>query len=99
MSATLEAVLPAWVSDGHVAAWVGVGGPGYGPKGADEWIQVGLSAFNADTTNHMYYEYTIAGSDPSDRTWSTTCGYLAYGRSKLTRTPETSGRLSGRSLS
>ena len=26
----------------HVAGWIGVGGPGLGPHGADEWLQVGF---------------------------------------------------------
>src|SRR5215831_3687255 len=26
------------VAGGHVAAWVGVGGPGVGPSGASEWV-------------------------------------------------------------
>src|SRR5262249_50687894 len=36
--------LPAVIS-GHTAGWVGVGGPGLGPHGADEWVQTGYSAF------------------------------------------------------
>ena len=32
-------------SNGHVAGWVGVGGPGQGPNGTDEWLQVGSAAF------------------------------------------------------
>ena len=31
------------VLSGHVAGWVGVGGPGEGPGGSDEWLQIGLS--------------------------------------------------------
>jgi len=33
------------VMNGHVAGWVGVGGPGEGPGGTNEWIQIGLSGF------------------------------------------------------
>jgi hypothetical protein len=44
------------VAFGHVAGWVGVGGPGMGPNGTDEWIQVGLSAFPQWTGNDVYYE-------------------------------------------
>jgi hypothetical protein len=32
------------VEAGHVAGWVGVGGPGQGPNGEDEWIQAGIAA-------------------------------------------------------
>lgn len=40
---------------GHVAAWVGVGGAGYGPHGTDEWLQVGLSAFEGSDSG-LYFE-------------------------------------------
>jgi hypothetical protein len=52
------------VTDGHVAGWVGVGGPGEGPGGADEWIQVGLSGFAGSPDSSLYYEVTRAGSAP-----------------------------------
>lgn len=39
---------------GHVAAWVGVGGVGYGPRDTDAWLQVGVSAFSS--TSILYYE-------------------------------------------
>ena len=55
--ATLSAIARPYVASGHVAAWVGVGGPGGGPNGTDEWIQVGLSAFS-DGTSQLYYEIT-----------------------------------------
>ena len=32
------------VEVGHVAGWVGVGGPKQGPDGADEWLQAGIAA-------------------------------------------------------
>jgi hypothetical protein len=46
--------LPA-VEQGHVAGWIGVGGFGVGPGGSDEWLQVGLAAFEDDAV-HLYYE-------------------------------------------
>src|SRR4051812_9020353 len=54
VAATLTA--EAWpdVASGHVAAWVGVGGSGYGPRGTDEWIQAGLAGF-PDGRNELYY--------------------------------------------
>jgi len=32
------------VEAGHVAGWVGVGGPGQGPNGEDEWLQAGIAS-------------------------------------------------------
>jgi hypothetical protein len=51
------------VAQGHVAAWVGVGGRGQGPGGADMWLQVGLSSF-AGAPGNLYYEVTRPGSSP-----------------------------------
>jgi hypothetical protein len=51
------------VVDGHVAAWVGVGGPGKGPNGSDEWLQVGLASF-AGSPRNLYYEVTRPGGSP-----------------------------------
>src|SRR5437588_12825873 len=47
VSARITPLASPDVLDGHVAAWVGVGGPGPGPRGADGWLQVGLSALRA----------------------------------------------------
>jgi hypothetical protein len=44
------------VRSGHVAAWVGVGGPGLGPGGIDEWIQVGVNGFAGSSTGTVYVE-------------------------------------------
>jgi hypothetical protein len=52
------------VANGHVAGWVGVGGPGEGPNGSDEWIQVGFSGFAGSPNSDLYYEVTRAGSTP-----------------------------------
>ena len=60
IAATLEALFPSWVSDGHVAAWVGVGGAGYGPRGADEWIQVGVNTLPS-LPDTIYYEVARPG--------------------------------------
>ena len=60
VAATLEAASPPWVSDGHVAAWVGVGGPGAGPGGKDEWIQVGLNSMPT-MPDSLYYEVARPG--------------------------------------
>jgi len=50
----------AW---GHVAGWVGVGGPGMGPNGEDAWIQVGYSGFFG-SGNRLYYEVARPGRAP-----------------------------------
>jgi hypothetical protein len=44
------------VRAGHVAAWVGVGGPGLGPHGIDEWIQVGVDTIAGTNGTKVYYE-------------------------------------------
>lgn len=48
----------------HVAGWVGVGGPGVGPHGEDEWLQVGLATFGDSSEGHLYYELTQPGRAP-----------------------------------
>jgi hypothetical protein len=42
--ATIAVTRLPFVEAGHVAGWVGVGGPGQGPNGNDEWIQAGIGA-------------------------------------------------------
>jgi hypothetical protein len=61
-SAVLTPLAVPAVANGHVAAWVGVGGPGQGPKGADEWLQVGISAFSDHSA--LYYELAEPGAAP-----------------------------------
>ena len=62
--ATLTALARPQVADGHVAAWVGVGGVGEGPNGSDAWIQIGLSAFPG-SESRLYYEVTRPGVPPT----------------------------------
>jgi len=50
------------VRAGHIAGWVGVGGPGEGPNGSDEWLQVGFSAFPGSVGSDLYYEVARPGS-------------------------------------
>jgi hypothetical protein len=52
------------VLDGHVAAWVGVGGPGEGPGGTNEWLQAGLSGFPNAQTSSVYYELALPNRSP-----------------------------------
>jgi hypothetical protein len=49
------------VINGHVAGWVGVGGPGEGPNGTNEWIQVGYAGFPSITGSDIYYEVAQPG--------------------------------------
>jgi hypothetical protein len=51
-------------STGHVAGWVGVGGPGLGPHGEDEWLQVGLATFGDSSEGRLYYELAVPGRAP-----------------------------------
>lgn len=51
------------IAQGHVAGWVGVGGPGEGPNGTDEWLQIGLSGFPG-LYSDVYYEVTLPNQDP-----------------------------------
>jgi hypothetical protein len=48
----------------HVAGWVGVGGPGLGPHGTDEWLQVGLATFGDSSDGRLYYELAQPGRSP-----------------------------------
>jgi hypothetical protein len=52
------------VLSGHVAGWVGVGGPGSGPNGTDEWLQVGFSAFPGNSLSSLYYEVARPNAAP-----------------------------------
>jgi hypothetical protein len=69
------------VASGHVAGWVGIGGPGQGVGGADEWIQVGFSSFPGVTGHDLYYEVTRPGGAPR------------YARLKAGLAPGTSARV------
>ena len=60
IAASLTALQAPVVQDGHVAAWVGVGGRNEGPGGQDEWLQVGLNS-GRGSGNTLYYEWTRPG--------------------------------------
>src|SRR5215469_10421210 len=45
--AYLSNIGQADVQAGHVAGWMGVGGPGMGPNKTDEWLQIGYAGFPA----------------------------------------------------
>ena len=65
IAATVTAVGPFNILAGHVAGWVGVGGPGEGPNGADEWLQVGFSGFPSLAGNDLYFELTLPNRAPT----------------------------------
>jgi hypothetical protein len=55
------------VKAGHVAGWVGVGGPGLGPNGTDEWLQAGYSGFTTGQAQ-VYYEVALPDKPPAYHT-------------------------------
>jgi hypothetical protein len=61
--ATISAVRAPEVAAGHVAGWVGLGGPGQGPNGEDMWIQAGLASVQGLGTM-LYAEITRPGRSP-----------------------------------
>jgi hypothetical protein len=65
IGATVTPLAAFSISTGHVAGWVGVGGPGEGPGGTDEWIQVGYNAIGGIGGPNLYYEVTRAGGQPT----------------------------------
>ena len=64
ITAALTALAQPSVESGHVAGWIGVGGPGQGAGGADEWLQAGLSSLPG-TGNTLYYEVMRPGAGVS----------------------------------
>lgn len=61
--ATITALARPAVSAGHVAGWVGVGGPGQGENGETVWLQVGVAVL-PNTPAMIYTEITRSGKDP-----------------------------------
>src|SRR3954469_261934 len=84
ISARIAAVRQARVTSGHVAAWVGVGGPGLGANGADEWGEIGVSSLTGGTTE-LYYEVALPGARPA----YTSLGAVASGESHQVAVLET----------
>lgn len=64
ISTRITALSSPFVEYGHVAGWIGVGGPRQGPGGTDEWLQVGYSAFPGSFTSNVYFEVARPGSAP-----------------------------------
>ena len=65
VGASITPLSAASVTSGHIAAWVGVGGPDQGPQGKGEWLQAGLVAFPGTQTGELYYELALPGSSPT----------------------------------
>jgi hypothetical protein len=61
--ATITATRAPSVEAGHVAGWVGVGGPGQGANGEDAWIQAGVASMPGMET-FLYAEITRPGRAP-----------------------------------
>ncbi len=61
--ATIVALRAPTVTAGHVAGWVGLGGPGSGPNGEDQWLQAGIASLPGSAPL-LYVEITRAGSGP-----------------------------------
>ena len=61
--ATITPVKAPSVAAGHVAGWIGVGGPGAGPKGEAMWLQTGVASLPG-TPTMVYAEITRPGKDP-----------------------------------
>jgi hypothetical protein len=61
--ATITMTRTPSVEAGHVAAWVGVGGPGQGANGEDAWIQGGIASLPG-MDPMIYAEITRGGRSP-----------------------------------
>lgn len=61
--ATIAAVQAPEVAAGHVAGWIGLGGPGQGAKGENLWIQAGLGSMPGMGT-FVYAEVVQSGREP-----------------------------------
>jgi hypothetical protein len=58
LRATLRNMVAPLVRAGHVAGWLGVGGPGRGPNGTTEWLQIGYASMQG-MPQQIYYEVTL----------------------------------------
>jgi hypothetical protein len=67
IEATVTMLAHAVVTQGHVAAWIGVGGLNAGPKGKTEWLQAGV-ATTANGKSVVYAESVQVGVIPAYQT-------------------------------
>jgi hypothetical protein len=65
VSAVITPLATFGIRAGHVAGWVGVGGPRQGVNGADEWLQVGFSRLPEAAGSSIYYELTLPNGQPT----------------------------------
>jgi len=61
--ATITPTTASSVSAGHVAGWIGVGGPGQGAGGQTQWLQIGITSM-PETPTMVYAEITRGGKEP-----------------------------------
>lgn len=61
--ATIQLTRTPEIEAGHVAGWIGVGGPGQGANGGDAWIQAGIASWPG-MEPMVYAEITQEGRDP-----------------------------------
>jgi hypothetical protein len=61
--ATIQLTRAPHIEAGHVAGWIGVGGPGQGANGGDAWIQAGIAALPG-MAPMLYAEITREGRAP-----------------------------------
>jgi hypothetical protein len=65
VSAVITPLATFGVRTGHIAGWVGVGGPRQGVGGSDEWLQVGFSGLPDVNGSAIYYELTRPHGQPT----------------------------------
>jgi hypothetical protein len=78
ISAQIAQISALGILSGHSAGWVGVGGPGQGPHGSNEWLRVGYAAFPGTTGSDVYYEVALPGTYPSYHQVSTDLAVGTY---------------------
>jgi hypothetical protein len=61
--AVVSPTMPPAITAGHVAGWIGVGGPGQGPNGETMWLQTGIASVPGMGTL-VYAEITRPGRRP-----------------------------------
>ena len=61
--ATIQLTRVPEIEAGHVAGWIGVGGPGQGANGGDAWIQTGIASMPG-LQPMVYAEITQEGREP-----------------------------------
>jgi hypothetical protein len=86
--ATIAVTRALSVPAGHVAGWVGVGGPGQGANGGDAWIQAGVASLPG-MEPFIYAEVTREGREPEFRLIEEG---VAVGRSHRVAVLEVAGR-------